>query len=75
MNLPEKIKQHKKTDNKIKTWSRRERITKDMIGSDINIHNGKIFIKVSIAEDMVGKKIGELSPTKKLGKHTESRYM
>jgi len=53
----------------IKTWSRRATITPEMIGYNFGVHNGKNFIEVSIAEDMVGHKLGEFSPTTKFVRH------
>jgi small subunit ribosomal protein S19 len=34
-----------------------------MVGLIIMVHNGKIFNPVRISEDLVGKKLGEFSPT------------
>jgi small subunit ribosomal protein S19 len=48
----------------IKTWSRRSTIIPDMVGVTVAVHNGKKFIPVFIAEDMVGHKLGEFSPTR-----------
>lgn len=53
----------------IKTWSRSSVITPEMIGYEFDVHNGKIFIKVRITEDMVGHKLGEFAPTKTFFKH------
>jgi small subunit ribosomal protein S19 len=48
----------------VKTWSRRSTITPDMVGHTIAVHNGRKFIPVYIAENMVGHKLGEFSPTR-----------
>jgi small subunit ribosomal protein S19 len=48
----------------IKTWSRRSTIVPDMVGHTIAVHNGRKFIPVYIAENMVGHKLGEFSPTR-----------
>ena len=53
----------------IKTWSRRSTITPDFVGLTMMIHNGKIFHPVFITENMVGHKLGELSPTRTFRKH------
>ena len=53
----------------IKTWSRDSTITPEMIGYIFGVHNGKIFIEVKIAEDMVGHLLGEFSPTRKFIRH------
>ena len=48
----------------IKTWSRRSTIVPDMVRHTIAVHNGRKFIPVYIAENMVGHKLGEFSPTR-----------
>ncbi len=53
----------------IKTWSRACTITPEMVGFTFGVHNGKDFIPVRVAEDMVGHKLGEFSPTRKFSRH------
>jgi len=53
----------------IKTWSRNSTVTPEMIGFTIGVHNGKAHLPVFIAENMVGHKLGEFSPTRKFVKH------
>src|SRR5207253_10970268 len=48
----------------VKTWSRRSTIVPDMVGHTIAVHNGRKFIPVYIAENMVGHKLGEFSATR-----------
>jgi small subunit ribosomal protein S19 len=48
----------------IKTWSRRSTIVPDMVGHTIAVHNGRKFIPVYVAENMVGHKLGEFAPTR-----------
>ena len=48
----------------LKTWSRRSTITPDMVGHTIAVHNGRKFIPVYVAENMVGHKLGEFAPTR-----------
>lgn len=48
----------------LKTWSRRSTIVPDMVGHTIAVHNGRKFIPVYIAENMVGHKLGEFAPTR-----------
>ncbi len=58
----------------IRTWSRRSMIIPDFIGHTFAVHNGKTHISVYIAENMVGHRLGEFSPTrifKKHGVHTD----
>jgi len=53
----------------IKTWSRDSVIAPEMVGFTFGVHNGKEHIAVLIAEEMVGHKLGEFSPTKKFHRH------
>ena len=48
----------------IKTWSRRSTIIPLFVGFTFAVHNGNKFIPVSISEEMVGRKLGEFSPTR-----------
>lgn len=48
----------------IKTWSRKSVIIPQFIGFTFNVYNGKKFIPVLVSEDMVGRKLGEFSPTR-----------
>ena len=68
--LLKKIKNLKPGDKTvIKTWSRASTITPEMVGYTIGVHNGREHVPVFIAEDMVGHKLGEFSPTRKFIKH------
>lgn len=53
----------------IKTWARHSTISPEMVGNNIAVHNGKEHIPVYISEDMVGRKLGEFSPTRKFRGH------
>ena len=53
----------------IKTWSRNSEISPEMVGFTFEVYNGKDFIRVRIAEEMIGHKLGEFSPTRKFIKH------
>jgi small subunit ribosomal protein S19 len=48
----------------IKTWARACTIIPEFVGYTFLVHNGKIFHKVFITEDMVGHKLGEFSLTR-----------
>ncbi len=68
--LLKKIKNLKSGDQTvIKTWSRACSISPEMVGFTFGVHNGKEFISVRVAEDMVGHKLGEFSPTTKFLRH------
>lgn len=53
----------------IKTWSRDSVITPQMVGFVIGVHNGKVHVPVTIAEDMVGHRLGEFALTRKFVRH------
>jgi small subunit ribosomal protein S19 len=57
----------------IKTWARRCTIPPEFVGKTFEVHNGKIFHKVYVTEDMVGHKLGEFSPTRTFRSHTETK--
>ena len=48
----------------IKTWARSCTILPEFVGHTFMVHNGKIFTKVFVTEEMVGHKLGEFSPTR-----------
>lgn len=53
----------------VKTWSRDSVITPQMVGFVIGVHNGKVHVPVTIAEDMVGHRLGEFAATRKFVRH------
>ena len=53
----------------IKTWSRACVISPEMVGVTFLVHNGKDFISVLAEENMVGHRLGEMSPTRKFIRH------
>lgn len=57
----------------IKTWSRRSAIDISFVGLTFEVHNGKVFIKVFVTEDMIGHKLGEFSPTRNFKNHTQAK--
>ena len=68
--LLEKIKKLRPgTGGIIKTWSRSSTIAPEMVGFVFGVHNGKQFVEVKVAEEMVGHKLGEFSPTTKFARH------
>ena len=44
-----------------------------MIGMVILVHNGKMYIPVSISSEMVGKKLGEFAPTRTFKGHAGAK--
>jgi len=58
------IAQEIRSNQVIKTWSRRSTILPEMVGLTLAVHNGKKFVPVFVTENMVGHKLGEFSPTR-----------
>jgi len=54
----------------IKTWARRCTIVPEFVSFTFMVHNGKVFNKVFVTEDMVGHKLGEFSPTRVFRGHS-----
>ena len=57
----------------IKTWSRKSTILPHFVGLNFSVHNGKKFISVLVNEKMVGKKLGEFSPTRVFNGHANNK--
>jgi len=53
----------------INTWARASQISPEMVGFTFGVHNGKDHVAVTVAEEMVGHRLGEFSPTKKFYRH------
>lgn len=54
----------------IQTWRRACTIVPEFIGYIFMVHNGKMFHRVFVTEDMVGHKLGEFSPTRTFRGHS-----
>ena len=54
----------------IKVWNRSCTIVPEFVGQNFDVHNGKVFIRVYVTEDMVGHKLGEFAPTRHFRTHT-----
>ncbi|RYX79988.1 ribosomal protein S19 family protein [bacterium] len=52
---------------KYKTKKRSQIITAELVGKNIKVYNGKLYIPVLITAEMIGHKLGEFSLTKKIG--------
>ena len=48
----------------IKIWSRKSTILPQFVGLTFGVYNGKKHIPVLVAEEMIGQKFGEYSPTR-----------
>jgi small subunit ribosomal protein S19 len=61
------------TKNPMKTWARACTIIPEFVGYTFEVHNGKLFRKVFVTEDMVGHKLGEFSMTRTFKGHSGSK--
>jgi small subunit ribosomal protein S19 len=59
-----------RTKEPIKTWARRCTIIPEFVGFTFMVHNGRMFLKVFVTEDMVGHKLGEFSMTRVFRGHS-----
>ncbi|RHZ80543.1 hypothetical protein Glove_134g53 [Diversispora epigaea] len=58
------LKQAQATGTPIKTQARACTILPAFVGLKFLVHNGKNYVPVTIAEEMIGHKLGEFSPTR-----------
>ena len=58
------------TKDPMKTWARACTIIPEFVGFTFMVHNGKMFHKVFVTEDMVGHKLGEFSLTRTFKGHS-----
>ncbi len=73
--LLKKVEEMNATGEKkiIRTWSRRSMITPEMVGLNVHVHNGRLFMPVFVSENMVGHRFGEFAPTRKVTVHAGDR--
>ena len=57
------------TKKPIQTWSRRSMILPEFVGHTFMVHNGKMFVKVFVTENLVGHRLGEFAPTRQFRTH------
>ena len=57
----------------IKTWARACTIVPEFVGMTFQVHNGKVFDRVFVTEEMVGHKLGEFAPSRVFRGHTRGR--
>jgi small subunit ribosomal protein S19 len=73
--LVQKVLKQRQTGVKdpIKTWSRRSTVVPEFVGYTFMVHNGKMFHKVFVTEEMVGHKLGEFSVTRTFRGHSGNK--
>jgi small subunit ribosomal protein S19 len=54
----------------IKTHDRALVIVPKMVGKQVQVYNGKEFVRVDILAEMLGHRLGEFAQTRKIAKHT-----
>ena len=54
---------------RVKVWSRRSMISPSYVDRKVLVYNGKTFVRLTILEEMVGRKFGEFALTRKKPKH------
>ena len=71
-----RVRDQKQTDDRtpLKTWARASTIIPDFVGHTFAVHNGKMFIRVFVTEDMVGHKLGEFSASRTFRGHTGRKH-
>ena len=57
----------------IKVWNRACTIVPEFVGTNFEVHNGKVFVKVYVTEDMVGHRLGEFAPTRTFRGHSSRK--
>ncbi len=70
LRLLAKVEKHGAGKEPLKTWARDCTIIPEFIGATFLVHNGKMFLKVYVTEEMVGHKLGEFSPTRTFKGHS-----
>jgi len=73
--LHEKVLKQKQENDRtpVRTWARCCTIPPDFVGHTFEVHNGRIFHRVFVTEEMVGHKLGEFSPTRTFRGHSGRR--
>jgi len=68
------LKQKEENDHEpLRTWARACTIVPEFVSHTFLVHNGKMFHKVFVTEDMVGHKLGEFSPTRMFRGHSNRK--
>ena len=67
-----RVREKKQKDKEIKTHERSILVVPEMVGLTIQVYNGKQFVPIPIANEMLGHRLGEFSPTRAKVKHTKA---
>ena len=66
------VKEKLEKNKKIKTHKRNLVIIPELVGMNIQVHNGKEFVPVEITGEMLGHKLGEFSLTRSKVVHAKA---
>lgn len=67
-----RVKEKQGKGKKIKTHKRDIVIVPQLVGTTIQVYNGRDFIQFEITGEMLGHKLGEFAPTRQRIAHTKS---
>ncbi len=67
-----RVKEKAEKNKKIKTHKRDLIITPELLGMNIQVHNGKEFVPVEIVGEMLGHKLGEFALTRSKVAHSKA---
>lgn len=73
INAIKKQKEEGKSFIRVKTKDRACTIVPLMVDCVIDVYNGKVYIPVTPNENMIGKKLGEFSPTRTYRGHGDKK--
>lgn len=71
--VPLPIKEAITKGTPIRTNARSATVLPQFVGLKFQVHNGKEYVAFEVAEDMVGKKLGEFAPTRKRFSYTQTK--
>jgi small subunit ribosomal protein S19 len=54
-------------EDPIEVWSRRSFVAPEFLGFSFLVYNGRVFKKIVIKNNMLGRKFGEFAVTKRIG--------
>ena len=50
-------------------------IVPEMVGHNLHVYNGKLFMPIFVTENMVGHRLGEFAPTRKFSGHAGDKRL
>jgi small subunit ribosomal protein S19 len=71
-NFVNRAKEKIKKNKKIKTHKRDIIVVPQLVGMEIQIHNGKTFIPLNVTGEMIGHFLGEFAPTRSKTTHSKA---